>query len=68
MSELTIIRNIIIIALVTMFLIVMLDLIHPEYAAANFTKQTEIPVNKLKCTDIRDGICIEWTEYKIVRH
>lgn len=68
MSELTIIKTIIIIALMTMFLIVMLGLIHPEYAAANFTKQTEIPVNKLKCTDIRDGICVEWTEFKITNY
>lgn len=68
MTELTIIKNIIIIALMTMFLIVVFGMIYPDYAAANFTEQTEVPVNKLKCTDIRDGICVEWTEYKIVRH
>lgn len=68
MSELTIIRNIIIIALLVMFLIVMLGLIYPEYATANFTKQTEIPVNKLRCTNIRDGICVEWTEFKITNY
>ena len=67
MSELTIIRNIIIIALMTMFLIVMLGLIHPEYVTAT-PAQTEIPVNKLKCTDIRDDICVEWTEFKITNH
>lgn len=68
MTELAIIKTIIITALLMFLLLVILGLIYPEYAAANFTAQTEIPVNKLRCTDIRDGICVEWTEYKIVRH
>ena len=42
-------------------------LIYPEYVTAA-PVQTEIPVNKLKCTDIRDGICVEWTEFKITNY
>lgn len=42
-------------------------LMYPEYVIAT-SVQTEIPVKKLRCTDIRDGICVEWTEFKITNY
>lgn len=65
MSQLMIARITIMTLLV--LLLAVLGLMYPEYVIAT-PAQTEIPVNKLKCTDIRDGICVEWTEYKIVRY